>query len=153
MKAGQGGPEVFEDASREPQMSPRSAPGAPRSEPRGAKTAPRRARSRPRAPQEPAKRRKKGAKKITMFGSGLGMASGRPPGAILASFSSLRGPIFQPPESNFGGFFRALCGHVLCSEVRRSARNFNARHVPSLFLAAFSACLVLHVGNAPSSKR
>ena len=76
-------------------MDPRSAPGGLRSGPRGAKTAPRGAKSTPRAPQEPPKRRKKGAKKVTIFGWALGVASGRPPGAILARFWRLRGAFWS----------------------------------------------------------
>ena len=144
-------------------MSPKRPPRAPilgvKSTQERAKSAPRRAKSAPRAAQEA----KKGARKVTMFGSALGMASGRPPGAILASFGSLRGSICPPPESNFGIILGAFCGHVFRSEVKRSARNFNARHVPSLLFLGRVHCFFgselcskepqANVGNDPSSKR
>ena len=49
------------------------------------------------------------------------MASGMPPGAILGLFSSLRGSIFQPPESNLRNILGAFCGDVLRSELQRLA--------------------------------
>ena len=74
------------------QLSLRTRFPFPRSGPRGAKTAPGAARSAPGAPQEPPKRRKKGAKKVTTFG--FRSRGGGPPGSDF-------GAILEPPGEHF----------------------------------------------------
>ena len=103
-------------------MEARSPPGGPRSGPRGAKTTPRGAKRTPRAPQEPPKRRKKGANKVTIFCGALGVASGRPPGAILARFWSLPGTILEPFSKLFEASWAGKPGEKL---------EANARNAPS----------------------
>ena len=114
-------------------MDPRSAPGGLRSGPRGAETAPRGAKSTPRAPQEPPERRKKGAKKVTIFGWALGVASGRPPGAILARFWRLRGPFWRHFSKTFRSMVAALrlSSSTEISQLKALSGRAAAREAPS----------------------
>ena len=143
---------IFEDTCENgPQKLPKELPGGQNGAQERLRKRPERPKRRqevpkttPRAAQERPKSRPRGEKKEQKRSPCSVVVLGWLPGGRRerfwphfgdsgGRFSSLRRAILE-------SFFGALCGHVLRSEVERSPRNFNVRHVPSLLFLGQVHC-------------